>query len=217
MAEKDNTAKRETLTIPPLNLVEMTFAITGLAPYMQAKFSEKAKRMMAEKMEAGSTAKKGKKREPRNFEDDYRNAMYLDDQGRCGIPAPCFRNAMISACRVCGFKMTVAKLSVFVEAESYSTCGTPLILIEGEPTMDVRPTRNATGVADLRARPRWDNWSAKVRVTFDGDQFTRGDVLNLMTRCGRQVGIGEGRPDSKSSAGIGYGIFSVEVEEDDEE
>jgi hypothetical protein len=35
------------------------------------------------------------------------------------------------------------------------------------------------------------------------------DVLNLVSRCGMQVGIGAGRPDSKASAGCGFGLFQV--------
>jgi hypothetical protein len=46
-------------------------------------------------------------------------------------------------------------------------------------------------------------------VRFDADQFTAQDVINLISRVGLQVGICEGRPDSKSSAGCGWGTFRV--------
>jgi len=69
--------------------------------------------------------------------------------------------------------------------------------------------RNATGVADIRVRPMWREWGAHVRVKYDADQFTLTDVTNLMARVGMQVGIGEGRPDSKSSAGLGWGTFEL--------
>ena len=71
------------------------------------------------------------------------------------------------------------------------------------------PCRNATGVIDIRSRPLWREWSADVRIRFDRDQFTHQDVANLMARVGAQVGIGEGRPDSKDSAGIGFGLFEI--------
>jgi hypothetical protein len=48
-------------------------------------------------------------------------------------------------------------------------------------------------------------------VRFDADQFKASDVVNLLQRAGAQVGIGEGRPFSKSSNGLGYGTFDVEV------
>jgi len=35
-------------------------------------------------------------------------------------------------------------------------------------------------------------------------------VTNLLSRVGMQVGIGEGRPFSKNSAGMGWGTFELE-------
>lgn len=79
--------------------------------------------------------------------------------------------------------------------------------------MSVLPARNATGVVDLRSRPMWREWSARVVVRFDTDQFTPADVANLLVRAGAQVGIGEGRPDSRQSAGLGFGLFTLEAAE----
>ena len=36
------------------------------------------------------------------------------------------------------------------------------------------------------------------------------DIVNLISRVGMQVGIGEGRPDSKQSAGLGFGLFEID-------
>jgi hypothetical protein len=55
----------------------------------------------------------------------------------------------------------------------------------------------------------YSNWAARLRVRYDTDQFKVVDVLNLVSRCGLQVGIGAGRPDSKASAGCGFGLFQV--------
>jgi hypothetical protein len=52
-------------------------------------------------------------------------------------------------------------------------------------------------------------WSAKLRIEYDAGMFSLSDLANLITRLGRQVGIGEGRPDSKNSAGIGFGKFTL--------
>lgn len=204
--------KTEAITIKPPNIGKMSVRIVGVSPLVQNKFSKKARDKMREQMEAGSTSKTKRKRDPRDFESDFQAAIHYSEDGWVGIPAPAFRNAMISACRVVGFKMTVAKLSVFVEADGLDAeDGTPLVkLIAKEPEMHEGMVRNATGVADIRVRPMWRQWSAQVRVTWDKDQFTEADVINLLDRAGLQVGIGEGRPDSKSSAGMGWGQFQVE-------
>lgn len=199
------------VTIAPLNIQRAALRIVGTAPYMQARFSAKAMAAIRAKHEAGSTARKGKAKEARDFEADYRAAMHVDAEGRAGIPAGAIRAACISACRLVGFKMTLAKLSIFVEADTLDVVdGTPLIFLTGDPEMNVMHTRNATGVTDLRSRPMWREWSAELRMRWDADQFTLADVVNLLDRAGQQVGIGEGRPDSRASAGIGFGTFTVE-------
>jgi hypothetical protein len=199
------------VAIKPANIQTAAFNIVGTAPYVQARFTAKAMQAMMAKMEAGDTAKGKKKREARDFDDDYRQAMHISTDGWHGIPAGAFRQAMISACRLVGFKMTLAKLSVFVQADGFDKVdGVPLVkLTQGEPERMDMAVRNQTGVADIRIRPMWREWGATVRVRYDADQFTLQDVTNLMQRVGLQVGIGEGRPDSRESAGLGWGTFAI--------
>ena len=208
--EPISVATQVTITAPKLQTID--FTIVGVAPYMQAKFSEKAKHAMTSKMLAGSTAKKGAKREPRDFDADFIGAQHISSEGWNGIPAAAFRNACIDACRMVNFQMTRAKMSIFVEPDGFdATDATPLVrLIADPPERTEMATRNATGVVDIRVRPLWRKWSAKVRMTFDADQFTATDVANLLARAGLQVGVGEGRPYSKSSAGMGFGLFRIE-------
>ena len=202
----------EAISIAAPNFQTGLFRIRGVAPYVQNRFSQKAQEQMHEQQAAGSTAKKGRKRDPKDFDAAYEGAKHLSIEGWHGIPAPAFRNAMISACRTVGFQMTKAKLAVFVEPDGFDVVdSTPLVRItKGEPHLHETVGRNATGVVDLRVRPMWDpGWEADVRVRFDADMFTLADVANLMVRVGLQVGIGEGRPDSRASAGQGWGLFEL--------
>jgi len=196
------------VSIKPPNMLVAEFKIVGTTPYAQHRFWKKAELMAVH--QAGSAGRNKKKKEPRDFDKDYKESTYEMKDGSHGIPASAFRQAAISACRLVGFKMTIAKLSVFVLADGADfRDGTPLIKIEGEPRQIVMPVKNDTGVIDLRARPQWDEWSANLRIRYDGDQFTLTDITNLVARVGEQVGIGEGRPDSKDSAGLGYGLFAI--------
>lgn len=203
-------SKQEVVAIKPPSFETIALKLEGTAPFMQARFSAKAMQAMMSKMAAGSTAKSKKVREPRDFDQDCRDAMHVSTDGWIGIPASAFRNAAISACRTVGFKMTLAKLSIFIEADGFDVIdGTPLVKLEGEWERTDLAVRNSTGVVDIRVRPMWRKWSTTIRVRFDSDQFTTGDVVNLISRVGQQVGIGEGRPDSKSSAGLGFGLFQI--------
>lgn len=203
----------EVVSIKPLNFERIKLTLIGTAPFMQARFAAKAMAAMKEKMEAGPTAKKGVKRKARDFDDDFIQAQHISSAGWNGIPAGAFRNACIDVCRMVGFKMTHAKMSIFIEADGLDKVdGTPLVkMIADPPERTEMATRNATGVADIRIRPIWREWSAKIVIRFDADQFTVNDVVNLMARAGQQVGIGEGRPFSKSSNGLGFGTFRVEA------
>lgn len=204
------TPREQEIRIKPPNLQVIVFKVQGTSPFVQNRFSSKAMDTMRAKQEAGSTAKSKTVRVAKDFDEVYKQAMHKAVEGWPGIPASAFRNALISACRVVGFKMTLAKLSLFAVADGFdSVDGTPLIRIQGDPEPCTLPARNSTGVIDLRCRPMWRQWSASVRIRFDADQFTTTDVANLMSRVGQQVGIGEGRPDSRMSAGLGWGLFEL--------
>lgn len=206
---KKTTTEAVAITAPKIHTAE--FRIVGTAPYIQLRFSEKAMNAMRAKMELGSQAAKKKAKEARDFDEDFRQALHVSDEGWNGIPASAFRNAMISACRLVGFKMTLAKLSVFVLPDGFDKVdGVPLIKIEGDPEPHIMHARNATGVCDLRVRAKYWPWAATVRIQYDADQFSATDAANLMHRVGTQVGIGEGRPDSKMSAGMGWGTFKLD-------
>lgn len=210
-------ATTDSVVISAPRMKAVKIRIIGTAPYMQARFSEKAMKAMMDKMD-GTTKKGTKIRENRNYDEDYRNAMHISTDGWIGIPASSLRAALISACRLVGFKMTLAKLSVFVQGEGLDKVdGAPLIKIYGEPEQNRMATRNATGVFDIRIRPLWREWHAEPTIQFDEEQFSLQDVINLLARAGLQVGLGEGRPDSRSSAGLGYGTFMVEPISEDEE
>lgn len=198
------------MTITPPKFKTLIVPIIGLSPLVVCKFSAKAREQMKANQSAGSQSKKGKTRVAKDFDAVYHDARHLSEEGWDGIHAGAFRNAMIDACRLVGFKMTMAKLGVFIEADGIDADeGVPLVRIIGEARKHEAIGRNATGVPDVRVRPMFWPWRMGLRVRFDEDMFSASDVTNLLARAGQQVGIGEGRPFSKNSAGMGWGTFKV--------
>jgi hypothetical protein len=213
--EQVGSLKAESLkgNVPAPNFQYVKFKITGDAPMVQNKFSQEARDLMRYQQEHPEEKKRGKKRVPKDFDAGYQGAMHKMKGGGYGIPASVFRQAMVSACRLVGFKMTIAKLAVFVVADGVDDDdGAPLVKItKGDPYRKDSYVRNDNGSADIRPRPFWNpGWEAIVHVRFDGDIFEAQDIHNLMARVGIQVGIGAGRPDSKTSCGQGWGTFTVE-------
>lgn len=214
IAEKELRTKeiKTNVSISPPNFQIAKIKIKGTAPFVMNKMSSDNRKAMIDKQEAGSgAARKGRKLPPRDFDRAYRGAMHVSREGWYGIPASAFRAAMISACRVVGFKMTQAKLCLFVEPDGFDADdGQPLVKLVGKPVRRDMATKNADGGTTITARPFFDDWSAEVRLRWDADVFNAGDVLNLLSRVGGQVGIGAGRPDSKTSTGMGWGLFEVQ-------
>lgn len=206
------STESKTVTIKAPRFGIAVFHVRGIAPLVIHRFSWKIKNQMKQKMETGKAASSKKNREAKLTDDLYEEARYRHADGWDGFNASAIRSAMISACRLVGFKMTLAKLSVFVEADGQDATEPqiPLIRIDGVSVKQEDMARVETGQPYVTVRAAFHDWAAKIRIRFDMDQFTHQDVANLMQRVGLQVGIGEGRPDSKNSAGMGWGLFEIE-------
>lgn len=200
---------KDTIAVKPPRIMKLEFAVRGTAPLVQHAFWKKVQMQQAQ--EAGGTSRSKRARDARDFSAECEKALHRSEEGWVGQPASSFRNACIDACRLVGYKMTLAKMSIWVEPDGFDAMdGQPLVRLSvGKPEQTVLGVRNADGGTDLRARPMFRKWSLKLRVRYDADQFTAADVANLLERAGQQVGVGEGRPYSKNSNGVGWGTFTV--------
>jgi hypothetical protein len=205
-------AKETTITIEPLNEATAHVRIVGTAPLMMHAFWKKAELEMRHREGGKSKSKK----DARDFEAEAEQAKHKSSDGWVGFPASAFRAALISACRLAGVKMTQAKLGIHVEADGIDAIDfSPLVKLysEEEPQTPIMAVRNADLSVDLRCRPVWSpgKWSFNLRVRFDKSFISANGLINLLSRAGKQVGIGEGRPDSKKSGGLGYGLFTIDT------
>jgi len=209
----ESMAGEQAVRVTAPNFKTAEFRIVGTSPYVQLKFGEKARNKMRANQAAGSTAKKGSKREAKDFDGLFIAAQHISVDGWNGIPASAFRHAMVEACTLVDFHKTKAKKAVFIDADGYDKDdGQPLVKLNGRKPRHVEHTMpNANGAVDIRVRAMFDEgWTASLRVTFDAALFTLTVITNLLMRAGMQVGVGEGRPSSKNSIGMGWGSFSIE-------
>src|SRR5512139_3065846 len=110
MATRKNTATTsapsatsQTAVIKPPNFGIASFHITGIAPLVIHRFSQKVQEQMKQKMEQGKSASSRKNREAKATDDLYEEARYRSPEGWDGFNAASIRAAMISACRLVGF------------------------------------------------------------------------------------------------------------------
>lgn len=204
--------ENKSVAIKAPNFGVAVFEIAGTAPLVVHRFSSKTKLEMKTKMETGKAASSKKNRDAKNTDDLFAESRYRSKDGWDGFHAGAIRNAMISACRLVGFKMTLAKMSIFVEPDGWDKDEPqiPLVRIYGTPVKQEDMARVETGQPYVTVRAAYHQWRAKVKIRWDADQFTIADVTNLLSRVGMQVGICEGRPDSKNSTGMGWGTFEIE-------
>lgn len=188
------------LTVRDLNLVVKEFHIRGTAPFVP--------RMMKFWYHPPVPETWVGSKEPELLSDSeqYKRAK-LTAKGRWhGIETRCFRSALIMACRIAGFHVTRAKISLFVVAAGVDTFDdSPIVKItKGKPQMEkLQIRRVAKGpVVDEVIVAKWNKgWEAKVRIQFDADQFTLKEVTDLMKQAGKQVGVGTGCPNIKLDKG----------------
>lgn len=217
MAKKDEVAvpKGEAIraiVVKAPNFGTVRFEIVGTAPLVMNKFSAKAKQGMMDAMGASpGTSRSRAKREPVNWAERLDGAIHYSTDNWIGIPAAAFRAAAVSACRLVNYKMTLAKMAIFIRPDGFDRDeGSPLVRLYGDYQAVDHVVRLATGVATVTRRPMFMDWKAHLTVDYDGDMFSQSDLYNLFMRVGLQVGIGEGRPDSKSSVGMGWGTFRID-------
>jgi hypothetical protein len=205
-----NELKTTAVAISAPNMETAVIELEFTAPYVGNKMSQRNIRKMREAQEAGQQARSKKKREPKKFENLHIEACHISEDGWYGIPASAFRAALIDTCRLVGYHMTKAKMSIFVEPDGFDKDdGQPLVrIIGGEPRALEMTVRLANGSTDIAVRPQWMKAKVKLRVRWDADQFSAADVSNLVMRAGMQVGVGAGRPFSKDSVGMGWGTWT---------
>lgn len=211
--KQGNGMREAAVRITAPNFREALFEVKGTAPLVIHRFSLKTFEQMKRKQEQGKSASSRKNREPQDTDQLYHDSRYISRIGGWdGFNASSIRNASISACRLVGFKMVLAKLSIFVVADGWDAKEPwiPLIRIYGKPSKLESMARVETGQPYITFRAAYYDWRAKIRIKWDADQFTLEDVSNLMSRVGEQCGICEGRPDSKNSAGMGWGLFELD-------
>lgn len=229
MATKKNTTEEtKVIYIKPLDERIMTIHIVGDTPLLTSNWTKKAKDEMRE-AQTGVRRPKGQK-VPKNIWAECAQRLYWMDgepdveysdwtqelyeqhtQGaRFGFPATAFKKAAVNAGKRRGY--------IGVKDNPY---GDLFILGEGArqlvqinmnyeseiPSISEDNVRLASGVADLRHRPCFDNWSADLVVKYDANGIIDPEsIVNLVNLAGHVVGIGEWRIEKKGQ----YGAFHVE-------
>lgn len=191
MAASSNTS----VTLPPLQIASVSVTLIGDTPLIVHRWSEKAKKQMLDKQMKKATAGK----EAKDPERDFRESLYVLEDGTYGFPIIGFKAAAVTACTSIGSMTKVAARQAFhVDGE--------FAVIEGdEPQMREDMVRVGMGTADIRYRGEFKNWWTTITVKYNANVMSAEQILNLMQTAGFAVGVGEWRPEKDGQ----YGRFHV--------
>lgn len=198
MAVKAQTSV-QTLEVPALELRTVNLRVVGDSPLICHAWSEKAKKQMRDKQ----MGKAQQKKEPKDPDQDYKEAFYRTDDGRPAFPTIAFKAAAVNAAtQVSGLTKTFLR-------GAFHTIG-ELVPLDGEPRMREDMVRIAMGTADIRYRPEFPAWAVTLPVRFNTRSVTLEQIIHLFNQAGFSVGVGEWRPEKDGS----YGMFHVESAEE---
>ncbi len=207
--------------IHALNRKKLTVNIVGDGSLYVHRLSAKYKK----EVEGRNGGKAIPKQKVRDIDLEYREALYwLDKNGNeieakqdvskhkyWGFPASGFKKCAISACRAFkGIPMTHMRGAFHVNGY--------YVMIEGSPRVQRQQGSDGiwvriggkgagNGVPDLRYRPEFPEWKAKLNITYNANMITAEQIYNLFNTAGFSVGVGEDRPDKSGGTG---GMFHVE-------
>jgi hypothetical protein len=210
------TTQNVPIELPALQIGLMEVTLIGDSPLIVHAWSEKAKREMLDKqMKKAKAAKEAK--DPKA---DFEAAMYRLGDGGYGFPSVAFKNAAVTAgTSVAGLTKIQARQAFHILGEDADIKGAfdgsksrvNLVRIEGgEPAMREDMVRVGMGTADLRYRPEFSEWRAKILVRYNQNVLSESQILNLLNVAGFAVGVGEWRPEKDGQ----YGMFHVANEKE---
>ena len=193
--------------IPAIRVDTFTVKLIGDSPLITHAWSEKAKKMMLDKQ----MKKAGTGKEAKDPWADFCDSLYwLSDRPKnpkeediakatFGFPVTAFKAAAIDAGYQQGIlaKKTTARGAFHIVGE-FAT-------IEGKPDMREDMVRIGNGVADIRYRGEFKEWSTSLTIRYNPMAMSAEQIINLFNIGGFSNGVGEWRPSKDGS----YGTFHV--------
>jgi hypothetical protein len=175
-------------------ILRVAVEVAGTAPLIQNRFSQKAVEEMLKKHMGISV-----QREPKRPRQVLEDATVYNMDKRVAIPPAAFKLAMISAStQLKTFKKTQLRIALFVKGNSI-----PITYTEMVPGMDIVRLAGIGRTPDIRFRPYFHGWKARMIIQF-ADTLSAQTVIDLLNRAG-SVGVCEWRPEHDGN----FGTFQV--------
>lgn len=193
-------SKKSTVELKEFKIRNVVVEIEGISPLITNKFSNKAQQMIENKQQGKS---KNAKHEIKVPDECYENAKHKSPQGWDGFPAAGYKAAMTRGAKLVGMVMKDTQTSFFVKADCEET---QLVRTYGKSRMRTDMVRLNGGSADVRYRPEYPVWSAKLTIEYNEGVLSLDQIYQMLSAAGYGCGVGEMRPEKGK---FSFGRFKI--------
>ncbi len=182
-------ANAKSIVIEQPKSYSVCLEITGTSDLIQNNFSSKSIEAMLKKHMGLNVQRESKK--PREL---LEQATVRNVDGEVCLSPITFKKAMLSVAGTVKLKKTDLRTSLFVVGNSI-----PITFEKQLPRMDVVRLAGPGRTPDIRFRPSFQNWKARLIINFS-ENLAPQSVVDLLNRSGRS-GVGEWRPSRDGTFG----------------
>lgn len=193
MKSKSEAATK--IEIPAIEIAKAIIPLVGRTPLVQNGMSQQVR----DGLEAGALGGPKKKKKVRNPEEEWRGALHLLPDGRCGLAGSGIMKALVAAGgRFTNQKMTQIRGLISIPEELVAINGTP------EMRKDFACPKMGSGAIVLY-RPMFRQWSMDVPVVYLSNLIGLPEIVNLFQMAGFCIGLGTWRKENDGT----FGAFEV--------
>lgn len=200
--EKKEAKEMETTTvISGLKRSRIRIPIVGISPLISHRFGDKAKKKIQDKQAQSSKMAAG--REKRDPEQEYKDSLYVMDDGRYGFPTAAFKGSLVKAASFTGkqFSKVLLRGALHIMGD-YAP-------IKGTPAMREDMIRLPMGQADVRYRAEFKSWETELDILYNEAVISKEQIVQLLHLAGFSIGVGDWRPEHNGT----HGMFDVKTPE----
>lgn len=196
--------KQENVKITPLRIGHLKFRIVGDSDYLPEPMDEQVLERY-NKLKGNKVASKDNLTEEEKVKVKY----YFTPEGKKGILSRSFFNAMVQASSYFFEKssggMRNIKEGVIIKDEVI-----PLKYNKEEVVEHWGRTSGAKKSPRKILRNAFKNWSCELEVSFDQNNLTAEQIINILNYAGFKIGVGGFRKEKKGT----YGLFHVDLKDE---
>lgn len=203
--EADKLGIQGQIAIPRLNIQHETLRVIGTSALLVHAWSEKVMKQIADAQGSARSNAKGRKKDPRDPEQEFKDAQYRDSHGNHCVRALALKASMVESVRFIPGNQQGREFPMSLAKGIMQVLGDLLPITANEPIMRRDMARLSSGVSSPVYRPEYFPWGIEFTLMYNADLISLDGILSLFTLAGFHSGLCEWRPER----GGNFGMFHI--------